>query len=116
SNGADIVRFATTGRLPLFALATSPQKADAIKSIEDLGGTTIGVAALGNSDHALALYLLERAGVSTGSVSFATLGPNLFHALRLGQVDAGMVQEPALALLEEEGARVLANLMRIEDA
>lgn len=116
SNGADIVRFATTGRLPLFALATSPQKAGSIKSIEDLADTTIGVAALGNSDHALALYLLERAGVDSDTVRFATLGPNLFHALRLGQVDAGMVQEPALALLKEEGSRVLANLMRTEDA
>lgn len=116
ANGADIVRFATTGRLPLFALVSSPETADAIDAVEALRGRTIGVAALGTSDHALALFLLDQAGVPESEVRFATLGTNLYHALRLGQVDAGMVQEPALSLLQEKGARVLMNGMDIEDA
>ena len=33
-----------------------------------------------------------------------------------GQVDAGMVQEPALSLLEKKGARVLMNGMDLADA
>src|SRR5699024_4119449 len=111
SNGADITRFATTGRLPLFALPSSPQQADTIRDIGDLEGRTVGVAQLGNSDHALTLYLLERSGIDPDSVQFATLGPNLFDALRMGQVDAGMVQEPGLTLLQEDGARVIVNLM-----
>ena len=116
ANGAEIVRFATTGRLPLFALATSPGASGEISSPADLEGRTIGVAALGTSDHALALFLLEQAGVSADKVRFATLGTNLYHALRLGQVDAGMVQEPALSLLQEQGARVLVNGMNLDDA
>lgn len=116
ANGAAIERFATTGRLPLFALATSPQNAEPITSIEQLEGTTVGVSGLGNADHVLLLYLLERAGVNPESVLFATLGPNLFDALRLGQIDAGMVQEPALSLLVEEGGRVLFNAMDLEQA
>lgn len=116
ANGADIVRFATTGRLPLFALVTSPDSAGAITDVSALHGRTIGVAALGTSDHALALFLLDQAGVPESEVRFATLGTNLYHALRLGQVDAGMVQEPALSLLQEKGARVLMNGMDIEDA
>src|SRR5699024_8606366 len=115
ANGANIFRFADTGRLPLFALATSPQQSDALTGIADLSGVTIGVAQLGNADHVLALYLLERAGVDPERVEFATLGPNLYDALRLGQVDAGMVQEPGLTLLQEAGARVLANLMDLDD-
>ncbi len=116
ANGADIVRFATTGRLPLFALATSPSNADKIKTVQDLRGKTVGVSALGNADHALVLFLLAEAGVPGNDVRFATLGTNMYHALRLGQVDAGMVQEPALSLLEEQGGRVIFNGMDIEDA
>lgn len=116
ANGANIVRFATTGRLPLFALVTSPETADAIQGVEDLRGRKLGVADLGTSDHALVLYLLDQAGVPEDSVEFATLGTNLYHALRLGQVDAGMVQEPALSLLQEKGAHVLMNGMDIDDA
>jgi NitT/TauT family transport system substrate-binding protein len=116
SNGAKIVRFATTGRLPLFALATSPRRAQEIKTVADLEGRTIGVAALGTADHAIAVYLLREAGVDPGSVRFATLGTNLYHALRLGQVDAGMVQEPSLSMLAELGANTLVNAMDLEDA
>ncbi|MDR9414595.1 MAG: ABC transporter substrate-binding protein [Spiribacter sp.] len=116
SSGADIVRFASTGRLPLFALATSPDLAGELESVESLQGRTIGVSALGNADHAFMLYLLSRAGVNPESVEFATVGTNLYDAIRLGQLDAGMVQEPALSLLEESGSRVLVNGMDIDDA
>lgn len=116
ANGAPIRRFATTGRLPLFALATSPANAASINDVAQLEGRTVGVSALGNADHVLVLYLLQMAGADPSRVEFATLGVNLFDALRLGQVDAGMVQEPALSLLETEGAGVLFNAMDLEDA
>lgn len=116
SNGAQIRRFATTGRLPLFALATAPRRAEELTRIEDLAGATVGVSALGNADHVLMLYLLERAGVDPESVRFATLGVNLYDALRLGQVDAGWVQEPSLTLIRDAGGGVLFNAMNIEQA
>lgn len=116
ANGAAIERFATTGRLPLFALATAPRTAESITDIEALAGRTVGVSALGNADHVLALFLLSRAGVDPQRVSFATLGTNLYDALRLGQIDAGMVQEPALTLVQQAGGRVLFNAMELEQA
>jgi NitT/TauT family transport system substrate-binding protein len=116
SRGADIRRFATTGRLPLFAAVTAPQRAAKIQRIEDLAGTTIGVSALGNADHALMLYLLRRAGVDPAKVQFATMGTNLLEAVRQGQVDVGLVQEPALTLIEKAGGRVLVNGMDSKDA
>src|ERR1700739_3786336 len=109
--GADIRRFAVTGRLPLFALVTAPRTANQIRSVKDLEGKTVAVSALGNADHALALYLLKEAGADAGKVQFATMGVNLLEALRQGQIDAGLVQEPALTLLEKSGARVLVNAM-----
>ena len=116
AKGGDIRRFATTGRLPLFALAVGPAKVDAIADIKGLEGATVGVSALGNADHTLMLFLLNQAGVDAAKVEFAVLGPNLFEALRRDQVDAGMVQEPALTLILREGGRVLFNAMNLEDA
>ena len=116
AHGAKIRRFASTGQLPLFALAVAPQKAKEITTLKDLEGHTVGVSALGNADQALVLYLLKKAGADAKKVQFATLGPNLLEALRQGQVDAGMVQEPALTLIEKAGGRALVNAMESADA
>ena len=113
---ADIRRFAVTGRLPLFAVVTAPKAASQIQSIKDLEGKTVGVSALGNADHSLTIYLLKQAGADPAKVQFATMGVNLFEALRQGQIDAGVVQEPALTLLRRAGARVLVNAMDLDDA
>ena len=85
-------------------------------SIKDLEGKTVGVSGLGNADHALTLYLLKQAGADASKVRFATMGVNLLEALRQGQIDAGLVQEPALTLLQKAGARVLVNGMDLDDA
>jgi NitT/TauT family transport system substrate-binding protein len=114
--GADIRRFAVTGRLPLFAVVTAPKTASTITTIKALEGKTVGVSALGNADHALTLYLLKQAGADAAKVQFATLGVNLLEALRQGQIDVGLVQEPALTLIQRAGGRVLMNGMDLEDA
>ena len=116
ANGAPIRRVASTGRLPLFALATAPAQAGAIDSVAGLEGRTVGISALGNADHALLLYLLDQAGADTDGVQFAAIGTNVFDALRIGQVDAAMLQEPALSLIVEAGGRELVNFMEIEEA
>jgi NitT/TauT family transport system substrate-binding protein len=114
--GADIRRFAVTGRLPLFAVVTAPRTASTITTVKALEGKTVGISALGNADHALTLYLIKQAGADAAKVKFATLGVNLLEALRQGQIDVGLVQEPALTLLQRAGGRVLMNGMDLEDA
>ena len=116
ANGAPIRRVASTGRLPLFALATAPAQAGAIDAVAALEGRTVGISALGNADHALLLYLLDQAGAAVDGVQFAAIGTNVFDALRIGQVDAAMLQEPALSLIVEAGGRELVNFMEIEEA
>jgi NitT/TauT family transport system substrate-binding protein len=116
ANGAPIRRFASTGRLPLFALAVAPKRSDTIKTVQELAGRTVGVSALGNADHVLLQFLLEQAGVDANKVRYATIGTNVFDALRLGHVDAAMVQEPALSLTVNAGGRELINFMDIEQA
>ncbi len=116
ANGAAIRRVASTGRLPLFALAVAPDRSAEIDAVADLEGRTVGVSALGNADHALLLFLLDQAGADAAGVQFATVGTNLFDALRIGQVDAAMVQEPALTLITEAGGRELVNFMELDEA
>jgi NitT/TauT family transport system substrate-binding protein len=116
ANGAAIRRFASTGRLPLFALAVAPKNSKAIQAVPQLQGKTVGVSALGNADHVLLQFLLEQARVDTKKVRYATIGTNIFDALRLGHVDAAMVQEPALSLIVKAGGRELVNFMDIGQA
>jgi NitT/TauT family transport system substrate-binding protein len=116
SKGAEIKRFAVTGRLPLFALVTTPKLAEKVTTVKDLEGKTVGVSALGNADHALLLFLLKQANADTNKVQFATLGVNLLEAVRRGDVDAGLVQEPALSILQAAGSRVIMNAMDSNDA
>jgi NitT/TauT family transport system substrate-binding protein len=115
AQGAKIRRFAQTGRLPLFALAVSPSMVNEIGALKDLENHTVGISGLGNADHTLLLYLLNKAGADAATVEFAQMGPNLYDALRVGHVDAGMVQEPALSLLQAEGGKTLVNFMDLED-
>jgi NitT/TauT family transport system substrate-binding protein len=114
--GADIVRFFTTGRLPLFALVIAPRATGEIRTLAGLKGRTVGISALGNADHLLLMYLLRKAGVKPETVQYAVLGPNMFEALRFGHVDAGMVQEPGSTLVEQAGGKVLVNLMDLQQA
>lgn len=116
ARGAKIRRFFTTGRLPLFALAIAPKAVGAVRTLADLRGRTVGVSALGNADHVLLAYLLRQAGVKPEAVHFAILGPNMFEALRFGQLDAGMVQEPGSSLVQQAGGKVLVNLMDLKEA
>lgn len=116
ANGAQIRRFASTGRLPLFALATAPARAEQVRTVKDLENRTVGISGLGNADHALVLFLLKQAGANASRVRFAAIGTNLFEALRRGQVDAGMVQEPALTLVTDAGGRIVFNAMDLADA
>src|SRR6266545_4716580 len=91
AHGAKISRFASTGRLPLFALASGPKTAKEVRSLKDLENRTVGISALGNADHILVLFLMRRAGADPNRVRFATIGTNLLDALRLGQVGAGII-------------------------
>src|SRR5665213_3640000 len=80
------------------------------------GAVDYGATALDNADHALCLFLLHEAGADATKVQFAAMGPNLLEALRQGQIDAGLVQEPALTLVVKAGGRVLVNAMDAADA
>jgi NitT/TauT family transport system substrate-binding protein len=112
--GKKPVMLMSTANLPFFALVSGP-KAN-VSEVKGLDGKKIGVANLGTTDHLLAQFLLTKAGVDPAKVEFVALGPNLYDILLRGEVDAGMVQDPALTLLQQNGGKVLVNLMSKADA
>jgi NitT/TauT family transport system substrate-binding protein len=116
NRGAEIKRFSSTARLPLLALAIAPGQVADINSFKDLEGRTVGVVSLGSIAHSLTLFLMRKAGADGQKVKFAQLGPNIFDPVRLGQVDAAWVNEPALSLLVKQGGRALVNFMETDDA
>ena len=114
AQGKNVRMLVSTARLPFFALVSSPKAPD-IKDVQHLAGKKIGVAAVGTTDQLLARYLLTKAGVDPDSVEWAVLGPNLYDVLLRGQVEAGMVQEPSLTLVQKAGGKPLVNFMNLKD-
>jgi len=116
NRGAEIKRFYSTGRLPLTALAIAPNRVAEINSFKDLEGRTVGMVSRGGMSEAQTLFLMKKAGADGKKVQFAVLGPNIYEPVRLGQVDAAWVGEPALSLLVKEGGKALVNFMETDDA
>jgi len=116
NRGAEIKRFSSTARLPLLALAIAPDRVAEINSFKDLEGRTVGIVSLGSLAQSLTLFLMRKAGADGHKVKFAQLGPNIYDPVRLGQVDAAWVGEPALTMLLRQGGSALVNFMETDDA
>src|SRR5690625_2009960 len=81
-----------------------PEDSD-IESIEDLEGKEIGITQTGSTFHYMAGRLLEEHGLSTDDVELVPLNsvPGLMETLESEQVDAVLLNEPNISLVEEEG-------------
>ena len=62
-----------------------------VRELKDLVGRTVGVGAFGAAMHQKIVALLRKRGIDEKTVKFVDLGgtPNIFKAVREGQVDAG---------------------------
>jgi NitT/TauT family transport system substrate-binding protein len=115
--GIPLTRFASTARLPLFALAVAPARTGEIKSVADLAGRTVGIVAPGAPTEVWTRTLMQQASAAGGArVRFVALGANIYDQLRLGLIDAAWVNEPSLTMLRAQGATVLVNFMESDDA
>lgn len=114
AKGKKPVMLTSTARLPFFALVTGPKSG--VGSAKGLAGKKIGVANLGTTDHLLAQYLIKKEGVDPDKVEFVALGPNIFDLVVKGEVDAAMVQEPALTEILKGGGKAVVNFMNLKEA
>ncbi len=99
-----LVAFVTYDRYPGLVLVVSPAHKDEIKSIKDLAGKKVGVSAPGSSTDFFLKYLLKKNGVdpSSAAVIAVGLGPTAIVAMEQGQIDAAVMLDPAVTVLQNK--------------
>jgi len=100
-------------------LVVSPSHAGEIKSIKDLAGKKVGVSAPGSSTDFFLKYLLKKNGLdpTSASVIGVGLGATAVAAMEQGQIDAAVMLDPAVTVLQGKYAdlRILADTRTQQD-
>ncbi len=109
----ELTAFVVYDRYPGLALVVSPRHGDAIKSVKDLAGKKVGVSAPGSSTDFFLKYLLSKNGVDPASVGVIGIGleATAVAAMEQGQVDAAVMLDPAITLLQgkNKDLRILSD-------
>ncbi|MBI3759208.1 MAG: ABC transporter substrate-binding protein [Deltaproteobacteria bacterium] len=94
--------FVVYDRYPGLALVVAPKQTASITSVKDLGGKRVGVSAPGSSTDFFLKFLLRKNGVDPGSVGVVGigLGATAVAAMEQGSVDAAVMLDPAVTLLQ----------------
>jgi NitT/TauT family transport system substrate-binding protein len=94
--------FITYDRFPGEVLVVSPAHAKEIHSIKDLAGKNVGVSAPGSSTDFFLKYLLSKNGVDPSKVAVIGigLGPTAVAAMQQGRVDAAVMLDPSVTVLQ----------------
>ncbi|CAN5358072.1 ABC transporter substrate-binding protein [soil metagenome] len=98
----DLQSFVVYDRYPGLVLVVSPKHTSEIKSIKDLAGKKIGVSAPGSSTDFFLKYLMKKNGVDASGVAVigVGLGANAVAAMQQGQIDAAVMLDPAVTVLQ----------------
>jgi NitT/TauT family transport system substrate-binding protein len=91
-------------RFPGLVLVVAPQNSTTIHSAKDLVGKKVGVSAPGSSTDFFLKYLLAKAGAdpSSAAVIGIGLGASAIAAMEQGSVDAAVMLDPAVTLLQSK--------------
>jgi NitT/TauT family transport system substrate-binding protein len=102
AKGQHLQAFVVYDRFPGFALVVSPKHTAEINSIKDLANKKVGVSAPGSSTDFFLKYMLSKNGVDPNSVSVigVGLGGTAIAAMEQGQIDAAIMLDPAVTLLQ----------------
>jgi NitT/TauT family transport system substrate-binding protein len=114
AKGQHLIDFVAQIDCPGWVLGVSKAKAATFKSLADLKGMNIGVSAPGSSTHMAVNYILTKAGVPTDAVSIIGVGTSsgAVAAMRAGQIDALINNDPVATILLQNGDMVTAAEMR----
>lgn len=102
AKGQSLQAFVTYDRYPGLVLVVSPKETGKIKTVKDLVDKKVGVSAPGSSTDFFLKYLLSKAGADPNSVAVIGigLGPTAIAAMEQGSVDAAVMLDPAVTLLQ----------------
>jgi NitT/TauT family transport system substrate-binding protein len=119
AKGQHLQSFVVYDRYPGFALVVSPKHSAEIKSIKDLANKKIGVSAPGSSTDFFLKYILKKNGVDPNSVGVigVGLGASAIAAMEQGQVDAAIMLDPAVTILQgrDKGLKILSDTRSQKD-
>ncbi|WP_322516596.1 ABC transporter substrate-binding protein [Rhodopseudomonas palustris] len=105
--------FVVYDRYPGLVLVVSPRHTAEVKSVKDLAGKKVGVSAPGSSTDFFLKYLLKKNGVDPNDVSVigVGLGATAVAAIQQGQIDAAVMLDPAVTILQAAHAdlRILSD-------
>jgi len=103
--GQPMRAFVLQGRAPQIVFAVNTKTVPNFKSVADLKGKKIGVTAPGSSTNVMANFVLSKAGIKPGDVSFVGVGASsgAVAAVRSGQIDALSNLDPVITILQRGG-------------
>jgi ABC-type nitrate/sulfonate/bicarbonate transport system substrate-binding protein len=109
AKGAPVRATSATVSALFLSMAAQPQ----YKSVRDLNGKIVGVSFLGGLHHLSAKRLVHHFGLEPDrQVKIIPIGDQnlLYQALKIGRVDAVMVDPPFSVMLKREGFPILARV------
>lgn len=112
SHGHAFQAFVLQGRAPQIVVGVCTKTLPSYKSLVDLRGKKIGVAAAGSVSHMVARMVFSRAGIKPDEATFVPVGTgsNALAAVRSGQVEAISSIDPLITQLEQKGEiRVISD-------
>ncbi len=111
--------FALQARTPQIAFAVSARNMPHYKTVADLKGRKIGVAALGSASYFTAGWMLARFDLKLRDVIFVEIGStaSALAALHAGQIDALSHTDPVMTMLEQKGeVKIIADTRSLKGA
>jgi NitT/TauT family transport system substrate-binding protein len=104
--------------LPAVTLVVRRSLRAQIRSVKDLRGRRLGVAALGSGTHVIAASILKTAGIPSSGTTIVPVGhtDQMIAAMNHGDIDAAITTDPAaIRLLVEGDASLLLDLVTYEE-
>src|SRR5260221_7826868 len=110
----ELQSFVVYDRYPGLVLVVSPKHTDEIKSVKDLAGKKVGVSAPGASTDFFLKYMLKKNGLDPAGTAVigVGLGATAVAAMEQGQIDAAVMLDPSVTVLEgsHAGLRILSDI------
>ena len=102
SRGHFLQSFVVMGRLPAIAMGISIRNLPHFKTVADLKEKRIGVGAFGSASHAIALWVLQQAGLTPTDVNWVHFdnSADVLASFQSNQIDALSYGDPVVTQLE----------------
>src|SRR6266702_758130 len=117
TKGKEVKAIVVFGQVPGEVEMVSTKSADAIKSMADVKGKTLGATGLGSATSFLTQYLAGEHRIQSTGYTMLPVGADasFIAAIRQGRIDAGITPAPTVSALQKSGeAKVLVDMRSVD--